>query len=146
MIAHVLLQEGGSCLGVQCMHNIAHVIRNRINDQSGHFPSATAIGIVSQGNGNAFNAWRAASSREKAGGNLWNQALQLSSSLMTGGSIGNASPGISEKTVFFQSCTPANYVPVETEDNKYVAADVGACAQFYYDALPTYQCAPGNSP
>jgi len=51
MVAHVLLQEGGTTIGIPGMQNIAQVIRNRINDTSGHFPATTAIGIVSQGNG-----------------------------------------------------------------------------------------------
>ncbi len=128
------------------MRNIAHVIRNRSNDTSGHFPSTAAIGIVSQGNGNAFNAWRAASARQGAGGGLWEYALELATALMNGGSIGSASSGMSEQTVFFQSCFPVDHTPVETEANKHVAADTGACAQYYYNALPTYQCVPPNQP
>lgn len=139
MIAHVLLQEGGSCLGEQCMRNIAHVIRNRINDTSGQFPYDTAIGIVSQGNGAAFNAWRMPSAREGSPG--WEYALWLADLLISGGTLPAASPGITEQTLYFQSCSPAYYVPVETESNRAVAADVGACAQYYYNSLPTYQCA-----
>lgn len=124
------------------MVNISHVIRNRIYDTSGLFPFNIAIGIVSQSNdsgGRAFDAWDAPSARE--GSPLWGEALKLANLLIGGGALPEASSGITEKTVFFQSCDPPSYVPVETAGNPKVAADVGPCAQYYYNSLPTYQCA-----
>lgn len=140
MIAHVLLQEGGTTIGEQGMRNIAQVVRNRISDTSGHFPAANAIGIVSQGNGNAFNGWRAPSARERA--YYWQTALNLANSLISGQDSFGASSGV-EQCLFFQSCNDPDY-PVQPEvpaDKNWIHYDVGGGrAQYYYQSLPNYGC------
>jgi len=112
-----------------------------MNDTSGEFPATTAIGIVSQGNGAAFNGWTEPSAREAS--RPWLDALEFAEALIDGGALLGASEGITQQTLFFQSCDPP-LEPVEEEDNIHVAADVGACNQYYYDALPTYRCAPAD--
>lgn len=131
MVAHVLLQEGGTTIGIPGMRNIAQVIRNRINDTSGHFPATTAIGIVSQGNGDAFNGWRAPSVQE--GHAYWQNALSLADSLISGqGSLGGHEKVVN--SLFFLSCS-ADEVPV---DSSYIHSDIGGGrSQHYFDTLFT---------
>lgn len=112
-----------------------------MNDISGRFPATTAIGIVSQDNGAAFNGWAAPSAREDSP--PWSKALEFAEALIDGGALPGASEGITQQTLFFQSCDPP-LEPVEEEGNIRVAEDEGACAQYYYDALPTYRCAPAD--
>lgn len=131
MVAHVVLQEGGTTLGRQGMHNIAQIIRNRINDQSGLFPYDTAVGIVSQGNGGAFNAWRAPSARE--GSFLWSTALELSSLLISGEGAFDHAPGV-KNCLYFLSCKDKEVA----KDDSYKHRDVGGGrSQHYFETLFT---------
>ena len=97
----------------------------------GHFPYDSAIGIVSQDNGAAFNGWRSPSARE--GSFLWPDALDLAGSLISGSGSFAHSPGV-ENSLFFLSCQ-GNEVP---EDSSYTHSDVGGGrSQHYFDSLFT---------
>jgi hypothetical protein len=143
MVAHVLLQEGGTTLGLQGMLNIAQVVRNRIN--SSNFPNE-AIGVVSQGNGAQFNGWRASSVRD--GSNQWDNAMSLADMLLTGEGTFAASSGITEKTLYFQSCD-ASQVPSDSDTEPVHEDAGGGRIQYYYDEAPDFGCiepTPTSSP
>jgi len=129
MVAHVLYQEGGSSIGPQAMRNIAYVIRNRVGVPE--FAS-TILGVISQGNGDHFNAWYAPSARES--GFYWKTALEIADSLLAGTSLG-ASPKMTSKTRYFVSCGDRQK---ETPgDSNHVHYDEGGGrAQYYYEHLP----------
>jgi hypothetical protein len=146
MVAHVVLQEGGTTIGLQGMYNIAQVIRNRINDTSGEFPYDTATGIVSQDNGGAFNAWKSPSARE--GAYYWSQALTIADSLISGDSTFAHDPGV-ENCLFFQSCYASDHpkTPEVPRDKNWEAKDSGGGrAQYYYKSYPDYGCIPTTVP
>ncbi len=134
MVAHVLLQEGGTTLGLQGMLNIAQVIRNRVNSSS--FPN-DAVGVVSDGNGGQFNAWRAPSIRD--GSTQWNNAMSLADMLLTGEGTFATSSGISENTLYFQSCD-ITQVPLDTNIKPVHEDTGGGRIQYYYDSAPSFGC------
>jgi hypothetical protein len=140
MVAHVVLQEGGTTIGLQGMRNIAQVIRNRINDMSGHFPYDTAMGIVSQGNGSAFNGWSAPSARE--GAYYWPQALDIANSLISGTGTFAHSPGV-ENCLYFLSCRENEVA----EDSSYKYRDAGGGrSQHYFETLFTSRACVAITP
>jgi len=130
MVAHVLYQEGGSSIGPQAMRNIALVIRNRVGVPEF---APTILGVISQGNGDHFNAWRAPSARES--GFYWNEALGIADSLLAGGPLG-ASSKMTSKTRYFWSCSDVQ--PHKPGDTNYVHFDrnPGVAAQYYYEHQP----------
>lgn len=133
IVAHVLLQEGGTLYGYAAMRNIAQVIHNRVD--SAAFPN-TVLEVVSQGNGSQFNAYRAASARS---GTRWLEANDVAEQLIRNNPLG-ASPGMDNPAVlYFHSCN----VGQVNEDTNFVkgAENVGVGRnQWYYDHPPVRNC------
>lgn len=109
IVAHVLLQEGGTLYGKPAMQNIAQVIRNRVAAPG--FPK-TILGVISaNGKGAwAFDAYTAASSRERSA--YWLDANDVAEHLIRNDALSAAAGMENADVLYFHSCA-VPFVAVE---------------------------------